>query len=694
MRDPTAELLKAMSSVGLHPKQIQWDGRFHRFPGIGQRGRGDNGWLKAYVDQRGAIFGDNRTKQYWKWPKDDAEWRESMKGLEPLSAAEVRAKQAEADAARAKAEEKAQKTVDALWADATDCTEHPYLIAKGIDSAPGLKVAPDKRGRPMLLIPMRNVDSKLKSIQRIWPDGRRLFIKHAPVKGLYTTIGAREFKRTGKKGALYVCEGWATGWSIHKATDGGAVVVAFSDHGLKVVGAIMRTKYPNARIVICADNDRFKSVPRDGENVNPGVHAARAAAKACDGEVAIPEFKSLEGKPTDFDDLRQREGPEAVRHRLDPKRAAEAVTEAWKPDPEPEPDPEPATKPDDDKKVVDGRLNDPRTFIAAGNAAGAEWYYDLRKDRPLRKAGDDWTEVKQRWSTDLAFQIGERVRRRDSSRHYHDIRYSDQMSRRLFVASLNRLERDPFRAWLEQIPPWDGIPALDKWLEILKPDGNLGLIRWAAANIVLLAIWRTYHPGTGCKQTVMLRGPSHGGKSSILECLLPPQSPEWFRGSLPMQQLSHSPKTVVEHCKGSVLVEWSEMAGIGGGRHQVDVESLKAFLSASRDSGVRFAYRRDPEDLPRNFVIVGTANRNVTLPNDRALLNRIAPVTCTATDKLNWRNRDQTLHGAEPGPHMGRGAHSLPRRRLPYHAPRSTDHRRGRGLEGAPDRRGRADHMG
>ena len=513
MRDPTAELLKAMSSVGLHPKQIQWDGRFHRFPGIGQRGRGDNGWLKAYVDQRGAIFGDNRTKQYWKWPKDDAEWRESMKGLEPLSAAEVRAKQAEADAARAKAEEKAQKTVDALWADATDCTEHPYLIAKGIDSAPGLKVAPDKRGRPMLLIPMRNVDSKLKSIQRIWPDGRRLFIKHAPVKGLYTTIGAREFKRTGKKGALYVCEGWATGWSIHKATDGGAVVVAFSDHGLKVVGAIMRTKYPNARIVICADNDRFKSVPRDGENVNPGVHAARAAAKACDGEVAIPEFKSLEGKPTDFDDLRQREGPEAVRHRLDPKRAAEAVTEAWKPDPEPEPDPEPATKPDDDKKVVDGRLNDPRTFIAAGNAAGAEWYYDLRKDRPLRKAGDDWTEVKQRWSTDLAFQIGERVRRRDSSRHYHDIRYSDQMSRRLFVASLNRLERDPFRAWLEQIAPWDGIPALDKWLEILKPDGNLGLIRWAAANIVLLAIWRTYHPGTGCKQTVMLRGPSHGGKS-------------------------------------------------------------------------------------------------------------------------------------------------------------------------------------
>ena len=401
MRDPTAELLKDMASVGLHPKQIQWDGRFRRFPGIGQKGRGDNGWVKAYVDQRGAIFGDNRTKLVVRWPGRPIE------GLTPLSAAEIDARKADAAAARAKAEEKAQVAVDALWARGKVGTGHPYLEGKGIDSAPGLRSAPDDRGRPVLLVPMWTDKMKLKSIQRIWPDGRRLFIKGAPVKGLYTTIGAQEFKRTGPKGALYVCEGWATGWSIHKATQG-AVIVAFSDHGLKVVGKIMRSKYPDARIIMAADNDRWKPIPRDGKNVNPGVFAARAAAKACDGEVAIPEFKKLKDEPNDFDDLRQLEGLDEVRKWLDPKMADEAVTEAWEPDPPPADDPPgpPEPKPKGkDKEVVTGRLNDPRTFIAAGIAAGAEWHYDLRRDRAMRKSGDEWTVVSPRWETNLPFYM-------------------------------------------------------------------------------------------------------------------------------------------------------------------------------------------------------------------------------------------------------------------------------------------------
>ena len=47
--------------------------------------------------------------------------------------------------------------------------------------------------------------------------------------------------------------------------------------------------------------------------------------------VATPEFSDLDGKPTDFDDLRQRQGLDAVRRWLDPKMAGQAVTEAWEP---------------------------------------------------------------------------------------------------------------------------------------------------------------------------------------------------------------------------------------------------------------------------------------------------------------------------------------------------------------------------
>ena len=338
MRVPSAELLQAMASVGLHPKQIQWDGKMHRYSGIGQQGRGDNGWIRAFVDQRGAIFGDNRTKQYWKWPSDDPAWRESMKDLKPLSAEEVRVKQAKADAQREKDTEKATKIIRALWDRAKPCTEHPYLEGKGIADAPYLRgVADSKTGDPILLIPMRNADGELVNIQRIWPDGTRLQMwQPGGSVGLYNTIGAKHFETTG---TLYVCEGWATGWTIHLATEC-AVIVAFFDGGLETVGKILQKKFSDATLIFCADNDRWKAIERDGKDVNPGVLAARAAAKACEGTVAIPEFAKLEGKPTDYDDLRRSEDLDAVRRWLDPKRADKAVTEAWKVEPEPEPEPE------------------------------------------------------------------------------------------------------------------------------------------------------------------------------------------------------------------------------------------------------------------------------------------------------------------------------------------------------------------
>ena len=47
--------------------------------------------------------------------------------------------------------------------------------------------------------------------------------------------------------------------------------------------------------------------------------------------VATPELADLDGKPTDFNDLRRSEDLDAVRRWLDPKMAGKAVTEAWEP---------------------------------------------------------------------------------------------------------------------------------------------------------------------------------------------------------------------------------------------------------------------------------------------------------------------------------------------------------------------------
>lgn len=393
--DPTAELLQAMAQVGLRPMRIIWDGAFHRFPGIGQE-KGDNGYYKAFVDQRGAVFGDWRTKEKWNWPGDSEQWKEAVKHLKPLSAAEVEKQRKEADAARAKAEKRDTRNILDLWERAKDCKNHPYLEAKGIRNVSFLKSIIDpETEEEMLLIPMQNANRKIRNIQRIWPDGRRRQMPQAGGSvGLYNTIGAHRYKDTK---LLYICEGWATGWTIHMATSL-AVIVAFFDGGLKTVGKIIREKYPEARLIFAADNDRWKPVNRGGEMVNPGVYAAREAAEALNAEYCIPDFVDLETKPTDYDDLRQLEGLDAVQKWLKPSMAQHTET---KPPEEKEPKDEPEEgeadqEPEEDTRWTEsfpsqflGTIGDAYYFLSERSGQILQ-FSAFRKDTMMKLAPPEW----------------------------------------------------------------------------------------------------------------------------------------------------------------------------------------------------------------------------------------------------------------------------------------------------------------
>jgi hypothetical protein len=99
---------------------------------------------------------------------------------------------------------------------------------------------------------------------------------------------------------IFISEGYATAASIHQATNS-PVVVAFDCGNLKSVVQNLREKYPQARLVIAADDDR--ETPG-----NPGKTKAEEAAKACECEVIIPIFPEGFVSPsnecfTDFNDL-------------------------------------------------------------------------------------------------------------------------------------------------------------------------------------------------------------------------------------------------------------------------------------------------------------------------------------------------------------------------------------------------------
>ena len=143
----------------------------------------------------------------------------------------------------------------------------------------------------------------LLSLAACTTDGDKRFHSGGRIKGCYHAIGR-------PAGRIIVCEGYATGASLHEAT-GEAVAVAFNAGGLEAVALALRAKYPALQIVLAADDDHLT----DG---NPGLSKATAAAQAVGGLVAVPQFPAGRGdKDTDFNDLAALAGLDAVKACMD-----------------------------------------------------------------------------------------------------------------------------------------------------------------------------------------------------------------------------------------------------------------------------------------------------------------------------------------------------------------------------------------
>jgi phage/plasmid primase-like uncharacterized protein len=168
-----------------------------------------------------------------------------------------------------------------------------------------------------LLVPLRNIDGKLVSIQWIapskvpeWGNKDKLLLPGGEKKGCYHQIG--EAVEIDGMMTVLVFEGYATAASGYEATGIGSFV-AFDADNLRHVAKALRAKHPDWRIVICGDNDQFK--PEIG---NPGKDKAIAALAAIGqpGCAMIPTFASLDGEPTDINDLSVRQGPEVVKSQI------------------------------------------------------------------------------------------------------------------------------------------------------------------------------------------------------------------------------------------------------------------------------------------------------------------------------------------------------------------------------------------
>ena len=282
---------QTIEAAGLPPPDtIHDDGAIHRFSTNGRRGD-DSGWYMLHTDGIAAgSFGCWRAGLQSTWcSKSDSTMTTAEREAHRTR---IKAMKAQREAEQVQRQKAASEAAATLWQRGDPATAHPYLTTKAIQPH-GIKTFGDK-----LLIPMRDTAGTLHSLQTIGTDGGKLFHPGGRVKGCYFGIGK-------PAGSLIVCEGFATGASIHEAT-GQAVAVAFNAGNLDAVALALRAKYPALTIVIAADDDLT-----DG---NPGMTKATTAAHAVGGLLAVPVFPAdRPDKATDFNDLHQIGGLDAVR---------------------------------------------------------------------------------------------------------------------------------------------------------------------------------------------------------------------------------------------------------------------------------------------------------------------------------------------------------------------------------------------
>lgn len=258
------------------------DGDIHRFHVPGDKPSTLNGWYCLFADGiTSGAFGSWKTGGTHTWcSREPMDAREAEQVRQRIEQAR-RQREAEQQRRQLKAADLAQR----WWRDARRADpEHPYLVTKQVRPH-----ALRQRGDE-LLVPLY-VAGELVNLQRIAWDGSKRFLYGGRIKGAYSTLG-----RISPGTAICVCEGWATGATLHQ--DGGYTVACAMNAGnLKAVATALRVRYPYVEIIITGDDDRTT----DG---NPGRVAANAAALACRGLVTFPEWPA-EAPPSlsDFNDL-------------------------------------------------------------------------------------------------------------------------------------------------------------------------------------------------------------------------------------------------------------------------------------------------------------------------------------------------------------------------------------------------------
>ena len=605
------DVLGQFADHGLEPAQPLTFGKLTRCKTTQDKGKEKNGWyvIHEHRTEKNEIlifgsFGDWRTGDSNKIKVKPG--RMSQEERDVMRARQEEAKRRAAEVA-ANAARRAANRAAGLFKRMPEKGRSAYLERKQII---GIRVRYAPR-TGALLIPMTTARDQIVGLQVIYPEkqadtGRdKSYWPHGMSKeGAYHLIGPHP--EPGEP--VLVCEGYATGASLHMATSF-AVAIAFDAGNLSAVAKAMRERFPGRALIVCRDDD-WKTKRPNGEPWNPGEEKGSNAALIVGGQVVGPIFSGeREIKWTDFNDLHCAEGLDAVRRQVLAVVRPPAAG-GWK---------------DLLARTENGSLiahmqnvelilgNDERWAGVIAFSAFSSKIVKLRTP-PYGGGTGDWGDIDDirvmKW---LAQQYNLRVKA------------SSVIEAVSVVAHDHSFH--PVRNYLNKLE-WDRVPRLDTWLNTVMGVAQSGYSAKVGKRWMISAVARVMRPGCKADSVMILEGGQGEGKSTAMSIL----GGDWFMDT----PFALGDKDGFQAIRGKWIIELGELDSF----NKAESTKAKQFFSASTDT-YRESYGRRTNDVPRQCVFVGTTNQDEYL-KDATGNRRYWPVACTKVDLEQLREiRDQ-----------------------------------------------------
>ncbi|AKH62494.1 MULTISPECIES: primase-like DNA-binding domain-containing protein [Photorhabdus] len=180
--------------------------------------------------------------------------------------------------------------------------ESQYLVKKGLQ-CPNQRLLKDGS----LLLVVQTLDGTITGAQTIKPNGAKRFVAGTQKKGSFISLSPI----AGTPDTIIITEGYATALTVSQLHEG-VVLAAIDESNLLTVAGQVRTQWPDAKIILAADNDWHEPEERDKNGrlkKNVGKMAAEKTSIAINSWVTLPPT----ALKADWDDYRQHHGIETAK---------------------------------------------------------------------------------------------------------------------------------------------------------------------------------------------------------------------------------------------------------------------------------------------------------------------------------------------------------------------------------------------